>query len=403
MSSFKINSVGLDEITLELNTYGKNESTCILKHNLLDENLNYMMCVDYLKVPLNKVGMFHSVGGTLFRILRRNVGTNIGTEDLSLLAGVSSEYTLDEQFHDVSLFVKSLKSFVEGFNVTQTRHGNLNEDGLYAQYGGDINILDDDGDIPFGTELGVLNSLPNRTDDTEPTIQEAGHYNFLNFNLTGDYRLEIVGSSDFWNNFYIDFTRRGAELLGFSNSVVRTEHGNILGLTIDGEGLASNNILSGLDILIPGGHSREVNVISECSLLQSAEQRYKLTVETHLPIQSNLQIINEKEQLDRSICEVHFDNTSEIQMVFDSDGNYSSTAIENKLYFGDYPLVKKSDVNKKYTKLLTSFEQRFMRFHLYVWYRYYDSAKDVWNLVKKLVEIPTNRSWVMLLRFISEV
>ena len=398
MSSFRINKIGLDEVTLEINTYGKSESTSILKHNLLDENKNYYIGVDYLKIPLNNVGMFYKTNVELFRIVRRNVGVLLDS-DLELEADVISTYTLSDQFHDVSLFVNDLNSTIEAFNQGQSGVGIEGAD-LFNAYGGDINVLDEFGDVPIGADLGDLNYLPAMS---EAEVLARGHYRFLNFKLTGDYRLQIVGSTDFWNNFMFRFSRLGAEILGMSNTVTRTEHGNFLALTVDDGVVNDDEFVSAVGIIIPGGHSRSKSIFSECSLLQSAEQRYKITVETHLPVQSNLQIINEKETIDRSIAEVHFDSTSEIQIEFDSDGNYTSSAVENKLFYGDYPLIRKSDMNTKYTKLLTSFELRFMRFQCYVWYRFYDSLTDVWKLVKKSIDIPSSRSWTMLLRFISEV
>ena len=50
---FQVNRIGLDEVTLELNTTGTNEAEVNLKVPLLDEKKDYAFCVDSLTLPLN--------------------------------------------------------------------------------------------------------------------------------------------------------------------------------------------------------------------------------------------------------------------------------------------------------------------------------------------------------------
>ena len=58
---------------------------------------------------------------------------------------------------------------------------------------------------------------------------------------------------------------------------------------------------------------------------------------------------------------------------------------------------------KSFTKLLTSYELRLLRFYLKIWYRAYDSSTDKWKLLKKELPIAEDRMWNVLLRFVSEI
>ncbi len=51
MSNFVVNKNGLDQVTFEMTTTGRNEASINLREALLDERLDYVFCVDSCTVP----------------------------------------------------------------------------------------------------------------------------------------------------------------------------------------------------------------------------------------------------------------------------------------------------------------------------------------------------------------
>ena len=413
MTQFLVNQSGLDEVTLELNQVGSNETSINLKESLLDDKRDYVFCVDSLVVPLNNAPIFNLVGQNLFIISRRNVGTSA---DIPSAIVVYGAYTVTRNFHDVSAFISDLNNFCRGFEQNQTLAGIYDDIGTH--YGAPTTL---DVSAPFDEEsIAPLRRLTRRT---EAVLLERGAYKFIKFVMGSDGTLELYGTSDFWNNFVIDFTRVGAETLGLNHLVETVVHpypapnSYYLGFTkIPATGQITNKLTLGeavatAALLVPGPGSmwalgnmdRDATAYSEHSLYQCADQRLKITVESHLPTVSNVQIINEKETVDRHICEVYFEKDTRSTTTFNAEGIYESSSIETNIYAGDYPLVKKYEQFKQWTKLKTAYELRFFRFKLKMWYRKYNSEKDVWYIEASDLDIPEDRRWSMLLRFVSEV
>ena len=212
------------------------------------------------------------------------------------------------------------------------------------------------------------------------------------------------------NNFYFEFTRFGAEILGLNTHVktVQVPTGAAPGLpqtrdvhvlavsrpgvvvTTDSQALVGNALA-----FITGGVLRQKLLYSENSLYQTLDTRIKISVSTHLPVTSNVEIMDEKETINREICEVFFQNQITSSVEFDNNGWFSKQTIENKVYAGLYPFVQKHEPITQWHKLRTSYELRFFRFHVHLWRRVYDSTKDTWNLKRENLSVPKNKFWIM--------
>jgi len=397
MTTVQINRVGTDQTVLELMQTGSSETAVTLRHNLLDAKLSYMFSVSSLSVPLNNAPI-HPISQAveLFRVERRNVGRSALAPDQveALTAGEVAVYSLvpGNKFFDVSAFVRSLANWARGFNIEQSLIG-LEDLRLY---GGphDAATADD-------AEVGPLNILDAMTaDQLDPNNADyEGPYNFLNVQLSPDGSLQITGTDNFWNNFVLRFTSYGAYLLGFADQV---EEGYV-------------SYTEGPDGIVPGWHDddpgqtilpanlfEEVLVDAAHPVYQSADQRVKISVESHLPMISNLAIIDEIESVDRTIAEKYFENKLETAVFFDNAGEYQNTVMRNKLYSGQVSFIKKSDPHNEWYKLLSAYELRFFRFHLFIWYRIFQTATNTWKLTKRRLEVPENQYWLMSLRFVSE-
>ena len=97
MSSYLINRSGVDQVSVEFMQTGRSETSCSLHNDLLDGTKQYHFCVDSMNIPLNNTPLNRHKGTELFRILRRNVGTNIELEDLNTsinIADIVAENTV---------------------------------------------------------------------------------------------------------------------------------------------------------------------------------------------------------------------------------------------------------------------------------------------------------------------
>ena len=250
----------------------------------------------------------------------------------------------------------------------------------------------------------------------------------IRFRLAVDGSLIIQMSHDFVNNYVLEFTRYGAEVLGLGEKTIAVSYQPItydagqnivrgalvqkyfLVATENAEGIPEftaaawlQNTLAGTNIQQPGGNTREVTVFSEHSLYMTLDQRVKVSLSSHLPMLNNMHIKEGKESVDRAIVEVFFDNKVTSSVTFDEEGAYKESKISNTLYAGQYPFIKKSDRSKQWHKLLTSFSLRFFRFSIYVTYRSYSSVKDEWVFETMLLPIDQTKYWDFSLRFLSLV
>lgn len=418
MSTFIVNKNGLDSVTLEMCTSSRPEASVNLREALLDESKEYVFCVDSLNVPLDSVPINDISNKELFRVIRRNVETTLDYDPNTAIANPAVVYTLNQKFYDVSSFVRNLNNWARGFETTYTLQGLTD----FRLYGG-----------PSGGTAQASVVAPLRDDllaKTADQIAATGRYDFIRFKLAVDGTLVVVMSHDFVNNFVLKFSREGAAIMGVGNKISQinrrlvTDDENVEDLLIvadvatpsyylavtahaDGTPNFSNEWVSstpaGDNLIQAGGNTREVVIYSEHSLYQVCDQRMKISLSSHLPMLNNLLVRDGKETVDRNIVEIYFDNKVTTSVSFDDQGVFAGQSITNSLYAGQYPFVKKSDVGKQWHKLLTSYDLRFFRFHVFITYRSYNPATDIWQMKTTLLPIADGKYWDFSLRFLSQV
>ena len=420
MSNFVVNRNGLDQVTLEMTTTGRNEASINLKDSLLDERLDYVFCVDSFTVPLDTVPINNTLNTVLFEVIRRNVDESLNnalrTNIIAPFADVLYTYTLDRKFFDIASFVRSLNNWARGVERDITTNGLVD----FRNYGGPSAAQTAGASI-----VPPLRALQPRDADE---IDQLLTYDMIKFRLGVDGSLVIKMSPDFANSFVLRFSRYGAEVLGVGDkmSAVRyqpmtlNDDGDIeLGAfkteyflavtTVAGvqvftaDSWVDDDLLLGPLTIKVGNNVREIAVFSEHSLYVTMDQRVKISLSSHLPMLNNLLVKEQKETVDRMICEVFFTNRITSGITFDEDGIFTEQTLTNTLYAGMYPLIKKSDTNKQWHRLLTSYSLRFFRFTVYVTYRNYDSKKDAWIFDTKALAIKEPKYWNFSIRFISLV
>jgi len=399
MTSVAINRIGTDQVSLQLLQTGSSETSCNLRHALLDDKLSYMFTVEALSVPLNKAPINPvTVPTELFRVLRRNQGLSslIVAETNMPPDPPFSEFLIQpNQFFDVSALVRTIANWARGFNRGASLLGL--ED--LRPFGGEHDAISTQA-----AEIAPLEILQALTEEQMDEVGSdvQGGYPFLTIELTSDAALQIVGHNNFWNNYVIQFSAYGAALLGYSNLLennVLSYTGDVHGNAVPG-GWVDND--AGKTILV-GNIISEVRAKATHPIYQSADQRVKIAVQSHLPIVSNMSVIDEVETVDRTICEKYFENKLETSILFNDSGAYESATMKTTLYSGQFAFIKKSDLHTEWMKLMTALDLRFFRFYIYITYRVWDTTKNRFRLSEKLLDIPETKYWGMTLRFVSEV
>ena len=398
MTSVQINKSGTDQTTIEFMQTGSSETSVSLRHNLLDDKLNYMFTVSNLSVPLNNAPISPVKTETeLFRVMRRNVGLSVEAgagNFVSLLPdpnGAIFTISPDNKFSGVSELVRSLTNWGRGFNRNMSLLGMQN----LANYGAlpDADMDDLEDDYPY------LQVLPPLTVEQFDPAVGPGPYNLISFKITPDGSLEIVGTPNFWNNFVLQFTDYGANVLGLQDVVIN----RFISYSLVGGEIVRLWYEENAPFTIrPGELFQEVRASASHPLYQVADQRVKISVTSHLPMASNIVIIDQTESVDRTIAEKYFENKLETIVSFDDDGVFSSQTLKNILYSGQVNFIKKSDVHTEWFRLLTAFELRYMRYHLNIHYREWSNTTNTWVLTKRKLEVPENKYWEMSIRFVSD-
>jgi hypothetical protein len=341
---------------------------------------------------LNNAPIFKVATDTeIVRIGRRNAGTSLVVDANVTIAPAYPAYSADDnrKFYDVTTFVRDLNSWARGFELYQTNIGIPD----LAAYGGL-------GDF----DVGPLERLPAKD---AAGIAATGTYSFLKFGMSPDGRLSVTGSSHFWNNFFLQFSAFGAALLGFTKEVHGIVDNYYIAYTTTAAGVQTNTLVGWVDPangfnILQGGNTKDATSTANSPLYQLADQRVSVSVESHLPIASNIAISDEKETVDRTIVEKFFESQLHCTVKFDQDGSFSSQEISSNMYSGQVVFVKKSDRHTQWHRLLTAFQLSYFRFHLFITYRVYNAAKNTWYLSRQKLEVPDDKYWEMELRFISD-
>ena len=441
MTNVQINQVGTDLLELEIIQSGSHEASVTLNHTILDGTKSYHFALSELNAPLVEIPIFGWITQPieLFRIVRRNEGvvynaetsveiitflaeqvlnnidlddydylgldytglTNAQIEDLilhtlyaihtinSLLptTGVvdpSDIYRIKpgRKFYDAGEFVRSLQDWAMMFNKELLKAG-LDRD----EYGGvapSRPVITENADGSFQLQNGDPYEYDIETD------------NFLTIGLNCDGALQFVGLAAFWNNFTIQFTNTGAAILGVDTDRLQ---GNVMAFT---ENSQTVPFKTDQDLLEEGANTNTLVPSFKQSIFQSAECRLKISVDSMLPMSSNIIIRDEKQSISRDIGSAYFLNEIRTETTWDETGTYAGLKIKSKVYSGQYAFIKKDQPISQWTRLLNSENLVFLRFFLMITYRAFSETTGKWGIVTQNFKVPLESYWQMVIRFVSD-
>ena len=446
MTSVILNRTGGDIVDLHVTQTGSEATTVILKDPLLRGDKDYKFAVTEWSIPLQNIDMFGFLSATtteLFTIQRRTVRaahTDVSQQqqdfETAVLAGAvdHAAYTtlirVEEGIRDAAVFVDDnalgladrLALFREAlknlYSVVPTTA--FVPFSTYALLRGrkfyDVNqfakslaefatvfsqklLLNGTNDLHFGSSTignGDRDSTQIDTDDP-PTFRGDEDVKLFKIGLSCDGNLMIIGHQFFWNNFTIRFSNLGAALLGIDTTKLTNRAlivtGNVVNAVFVG-GIG--------DLIIGGANTDAVTNLSSVSIFQTAECRIKCSVESHLPVQSSIEVRDEKETNNREICSAFFLNDVSVDTTWDATGALTMYSLKSRVFAGQFPLIHQNSRIKQWNKLLTPYNLQFFRFFINVHYRYFDDAAGVWKILTKRATIDEKDYWSMKIRFVSD-
>ena len=390
---------GVDQTTISFETIGQNEASVNLRDVLLNENLDYHFCVSSLSVPFDEFPIFPPSNAPIMRIIRRNVGVNIpgmivlGQDNLSLEFNHAAFTLGGDKFRDVATLVERIQSWCQQFNEGQTVTGITQ----LGEYGGADNI-----------ETAILRTVaavPREADGSLHPIHE-----YISAAINPEGLLQLTLSVNFCNHFVIQFSRYGIELLGLQQSTRPFLYDGweyILAITTRNqtqsplEDWVTLPPLLGAGDIEPGNNTRAQMILSRSNVYQLMDHRISINVQSHLPIANNIIITDGNEGLDNAISRTPVQAPLEIKQRF-TKRIRASHEIRRRLFNGQVQLIKKSQSNFQWHRLLTSFQLKFIRLSLWASYRRYNPVTNTWYVKNDRLIIPEDRYWEATIRFISD-
>jgi hypothetical protein len=451
MTSVLLNRTGGDIVDLQVTQTGSGEATVVLKDPLLRGDKDYKFAVTEWSIPLQNIDMFGFLTTTqeLFQIQRRVVrsthtehSAEQQTFDVAVLANnvdfaatatlIQTEEALrtvdgnpifvDDQtdtlveridairealaglfsvvptplfvpfsthsllrgrkFYDVNQFVKSLSDFARVFGEQ------LLKTGINEVHFGNTTYEDDDGNDQHDETL---------IDTDDETFDGFHDEQMLKISLTCDGNLMFIGHRFFWDNFIIRFTNFGAAILGMNTSQL-TERtlvvtGDVVGAPFTG----------GVGPTIQAGNNN-ITVASRgaVSMFQASECRIKCALESHLPVQSGIEVRDEVETNNREIASAFFLNDVRVSTNWDASGSLNQYSLQSKVFVGQFPMIQSSGKIRQWNRLLTPYNLQFFRFFINVHWRYFSDVEGVWKVLIKRAVIDPADYWSMKIRFVSD-
>ena len=126
------------------------------------------------------------------------------------------------------------------------------------------------------------------------------------------------------------WTREGAALLGFYNQLLRVDRegggpGNIaadathyyISKTHNGVAITNTFLIEATGAILVSNTAQEFIINSSHPIFQSVDPRIKVSVESHMPMSSNIAVLDESESVDRPLAEAYFESKLQNEFRFD--------------------------------------------------------------------------------------
>ena len=391
MSSVFLNRGNTDVTDVQIEQAGSSSAEILTEQPLLDSTKDYVMGVTSCVCPLSEEPMitYDITASQLFEVRRRKFGGRFNTVDDSLdadLGAAGPQYCqLESGFKIYS--VTDLVTFLASWS---TRLSNAIADkGL---------SLDGAGDT-----LNVNVAIDANDPAIDRRANNYGGTRLLGVSLTPGGTAQLVGSSVFWNNFYVVTNAYCREILGFSGETLsvsktadqlNTDEANLLQTDVDP--VLIRDPAQELDPALPA----QINGASY-SIFRKTEERMLISVEVALSIPMNISIVNGTETRTHTVATFPLESKVVSTVTAGNGTLHDKTDLSIDTHMGRVHLLKKTNGNVQWYPLTSSFAIQNSRVEIFMTRRRYSTITNKWYTDRKPFKIHDDGVWSASLKFVS--
>ena len=354
MSNVIVNKVGMDIVDIEVRQHDKGTTDMFFQNPVLDYTRDYVMAVSELSIPLDAEPML-SAGEMNDLILAIRQRGNFDSQDVANVNGPAG-------FGFTPMNITSFGSFYRRL-------------------------------VDFGIQwMGNYGSQLNGVDFVIRVLAEG--------------RVAFVGTPAFWQEFWIELSAYGQELLGTGTRYIhftQAVQGGLLtqapnGLTVGG--LSPNGNIQGNFVLQNNNFANlqhSLEWITPGSGLHKLEHRLRVEVDADLSVPANVLMENGVQKVHYNIASYAF--PSEVtQRLHSTSGEVH---FESDMKAGQFVIKSKETPTTDWSRLLATANVQNMRLHVFVVRREFNEHTRSWSLVRNELRVNPGDHWDLTLKFVQ--
>ena len=366
MTTITTNKLGLDVVDIQIENTGSANTDMFFQEPVLDMERDYVLGVSELSVPLSSEPLITGISSLLdesileFRGKRNALG---GAGMLARGGGViitaQARFKLKEQLVVTPVdIVQHLSNWVYTFET-------------------------------------YINSNP------AGAIHNGGYAIKLLASPSGILRLR--GNAQFWQDFAIEVSSFGRELLGYTQEVIGV-------VWVAGQPNPSTQLSDLIvnNLYVHSDHANyagggAIEVIFQYSAFRYIESRLRVEVDADLAIPANILVENGAHKVHYNIASFALPQKYE-GITSISNDPVVSTKVSHLTHFytGNTVIKAKDTPTTDWYKLLSAANVQNMRLHIFIVRRDWDIGNNTWRLSRNELTMSDNATWFATLKFVQQ-
>ena len=359
MTTITTNKLGLDVVDIQIENTGSANTDMFFQEPVLDMERDYVLGVSELSVPLSSEPLITGISSLLNESIlefrdKRNGGNMLarGAGDIN---DPRAKFKLKEQLVVTPVdIVQHLSNWVYTFETY------INNDRAPTIYG--IKLL--------ASPSGIL---------------------------------RLRGTAQFWQDFAIEVTSFGRELLGYSQEVIGVvwTAGQASPSTQLSDIIVNNLYVHSDHVNYLGGGAIEVTF--QYSAFRYIESRLRVEVDADLAIPANILVENGAHKVHYNIASFALPQKYE-GITSISNDPVVSTKVSHLTHFytGNTVIKAKDTPTTDWYKLLSAANVQNMRLHIFIVRRDWDIGNNTWRLSRNELTMSDNATWFATLKFVQQ-
>ena len=363
MTTIQTNKLGLDIVDIQIECTGTSQTDMFFQEPVLDQARDYVLGISELSVPLAEENLITSDPSLLAESImqfrkRRDL---LGPLQVRLQQGAADPpgYISNEMAHfrlnralamSPADLVHALSRFVFGFQ----------------EYANGLAVGNDYKISLYATPSGIL---------------------------------RLRGDGQFWEDYIIQLTAFGREILGFDNEFVGVAQPDS---TVPA---TTTDLIAGANFVTNHANFTKTTreVVANHSVFRYVENRLRVEVDADLAIPSNILVENGVHKLHYNVASYALPNSFKASGTVDTHDkvNTGITHITH-LHVGNTVLKKKESPTTDWYKLMSAANVQNMRLHLLLVRRVWDRRTESWRLTRDKLKIAENATWFATMKFVEQ-